>query len=36
MLVSLRHPGCARPATPLDWHGQPLAGPWCHQWPRVC
>ncbi len=25
MLPSLRHPACARPATPLDWHGQPRA-----------
>jgi hypothetical protein len=24
MLPSLRLPGCARPATPLDRHGQPL------------
>jgi hypothetical protein len=25
MLPSLRHPGCARPATPAPGHGQPLA-----------
>jgi len=36
MLLSLRHPGSARPATPAPGHGQPLAAPRSTGFQPVC